>query len=88
MKLKRTILAMSTIIATGAIATSVITSCSGVSQSIIDNLVGRGDGTIYGKKSDGSIVNYSFQDAIHSALTDKNSTAAFKKGIVNDALYI
>jgi hypothetical protein len=87
MKLKRTILAISTIAAAGAVAISVITSCSGVSQAIIDNLVGRGDGTLFAKNSDGSI-SYSLDNAIHSALTDKNSVASFKKAVVNDALYI
>jgi hypothetical protein len=46
MKLKKTLIGLSTVIAAGIATTSVITSCSGVSKDIINNLVNRGDGTI------------------------------------------
>jgi hypothetical protein len=80
MKLKKTIFSLLTLAAIGSVATTFITSCSGVSQDIINNMVKVGDESQFA-------AGTSLKDEINIALTDKDATAAFKTSVVNKILY-
>jgi hypothetical protein len=76
MKIKSILISMLAVVGTGAITATTITSCSGVSNDILNNLVTRGDGSMFS-------TNVSLEQGIRTALTDKTATAAFKKSVVD-----
>jgi ribosomal protein L17 len=79
MKIRKILLSMLTVVATGAIVATTVTAC-GVSQDIINNLVTRGDGSKFSN-------NVSLEQAIKTALTNKDATDAFKKSVVNKLFF-
>jgi hypothetical protein len=84
MRLKKIIFSLLTVTAIGSVATTLLTSCSGVSKDIINNMVSLGN---YDKFAD-SVGDSSFdlQHEINVALTDKSATDAFKTSVVNKIL--
>jgi hypothetical protein len=84
MKLKKTFFSLLTVITIGTVATTLITSCSGVSQDIINNMVSTGDNSKLADNVGDS--SFDLQSEINTALTDKGATDAFKKTVVNKIL--
>ncbi|MDR2369542.1 MAG: hypothetical protein LBD63_02845, partial [Mycoplasmataceae bacterium] len=84
MRLRKILFSLLTLTAVGSVATTLITSCSGVSKDILNNMVSLGDDSKFAD----SIGNNSFdlQHEINIALTDKTATDAFKTSVVNKIL--
>jgi hypothetical protein len=65
-----------------------LTSCASVSKDILDNLVSRGNGTMFGSTKDGGqIDDYAIDNVIQRALVDPTASKAFKKAAVDQILY-
>jgi hypothetical protein len=84
MKLKKTIFSLLTVAAIGSVATTLVTSCSGVSKDILNNMVSLGDGSKFADSFGDS--SFDLQHEINIALTDKDATSAFKTSVVNKIL--
>jgi hypothetical protein len=79
MKKRKILLSMLTVAATGAVVATTVTSC-GVSSDILNNMVDRGGGDKFS-------TNVTFDQAIKTALTNKDATDAFKKSVVNKIFF-
>jgi hypothetical protein len=92
MKLKNIFTSLLVFAAMGAVATTMITSCSYIDKDILNNMVNTGDASKFAsftfKDSQGSesTRNIDIADEIHTALTDKDSTDAFKHSVVDKIL--
>ena len=88
MKLKKTIMSIFALAATGLIITPIATSCSDVSSDIIDNLVDKGENadkfSSVGEKGDNKT---SLEQVFTEALKTKTGFNAFKSKLVDDVLY-
>jgi hypothetical protein len=84
MKLKKIIFSLLTVVAVGSVATTLITSCSGVSKDILNNMVSLGDETKFADNVGDQ--SFDLQHEINIALTDKSATDAFKTSVVNKIL--
>jgi hypothetical protein len=84
MKLKKIIFSLLTVTAVGSVATTLITSCSGVSKDILNNMVSLGDDNKFADKVGDQ--SFDLQHEIYVALTDKSATDAFKASVVNKIL--
>ncbi len=80
MNLKKLLLSTSALLATGLIATTTMTSCASVSQDIIDNMVDKGDSTLFA-------TGISIDKEFENALTNEVGYNAFKQKLVDDILY-
>lgn len=88
MKLKKTIMSIFALAATGLIITPIATSCSDVSSDIIDNLVDKGENadkfSSVGEEGDNKT---SLKQVFTEALKTKTGFNAFKSKLVDDVLY-
>ena len=82
MKLKKTLMSIFALAATGLIITPIATSCSDVSSDIIDNLINKGDSS---KFSD--VLGTDIKSVFKEALKSKAGYDAFKAKLVDDVLY-
>jgi hypothetical protein len=73
------LLGVSSLFGAGLITFSV-TACSGVSSTINENLVGKGNGDTFA-------VHHDLADEVKEALMNKTSSDAFKKAVANKVLY-
>jgi hypothetical protein len=61
-----------------------LTSCSGVSDDIIKNMVDIGDSSLMAKAGDDASIT--LKEEIETALSDKGATDKFKASVVNSVL--
>jgi hypothetical protein len=87
MKIRNKFLLSIATVAVICATTLSLTSCSGISKDILNNLVSRGDGTKFGSASWLDADQASVQNVIQRALTDPTASKAFKKNAVNQILY-
>jgi hypothetical protein len=78
-KFKKTLILTTSIIGLSTIGAITITSC-GVSKSITDNMVDRGDFSKYS-------TDISFNDVVKMAATSKVGSTAFKNAVANEIAY-
>jgi hypothetical protein len=85
MKLKKILFSLLAISFTTTVAVTTLSSCTGVSKGIMDNLVSRGNGGNFTNDTNGT-NGITFQNALEMALTDKDATTAMKKSVVSQYL--
>lgn len=80
MKLKKLLLSTAALLATGLVVTTTMTSCASVSQDILDNMVDKGDSTLFA-------TDLTIDKQFTNALTNETGYNAFKQKLVDDILY-
>ena len=80
MKLKKLLLSTAALLATGLVVTTTTTSCASVSQDVLDNMVDKGDSTLFA-------TDITIDKEFTNALTNATGYDAFKQKLVDDILY-